>query len=129
MACLPFLNRDPQLGMNPKQRYFTDLTFGKVVLYGLAVAIVAAVCLSVITEIFIDIPCYIVDEVDIEYKNPSYDPDPCRHVRYPQIFWLTKEECTFGRSQVAAVLLGGVIGWERRQADRPVSCKSFGQFG
>jgi hypothetical protein len=46
----------------------------------------------------------------IEYANRSYHYDPCRYRRSLYLLWLNREECAFGRSLLASVLLGGALG-------------------
>ena len=112
--------------MSFHKKYFTQLTTQKAILYGLALSLVIIICLGVISEAVFDIPCHLsLEGDDLSYKNPSYVTDPCRNVRYARLFFLRKEECRFGRSQVASILLGGTIGWERRQADRPAGVRTM----
>jgi len=60
-----------------------------------------------------------VAEDESPYENPDYSLDPCRYVRLPCLLGLTLEDCDMSRRMVVSVLLGGVIGFERRSADRP----------
>jgi uncharacterized membrane protein YhiD involved in acid resistance len=62
---------------------------------------------------------------DIKYENPTYVGTPCRHTRYPFLLYLTPDECAYGRRIVMSVVLGGIIGWERRQADRPAGIRTM----
>ena len=71
------------------------------------------------------LPCNIDPSSGYEPKNPAYDSDPCRQQRYVVLMGLTPEECQFGRSLVMATVLGGLIGWERRQADRPAGIRTM----
>ena len=60
------------------------------------------------------------------FPNPEYLDDVCyRTIRFYQLAFLTREECSFARRLVAAVVLGGIIGWERRQADRPAGIRTM----
>ena len=131
MSGLPFFfcpksQDDVPYGYKYPVTYFSNFTVAKALLYGAAASLVFCICLAVITEAFLTIPCDYVIDGEIEYKNPSYVQDPCMHVRYPQLFFLTKQECAFGRSEVFSVILGGIIGWERRQADRPAGIRTMG---
>lgn len=64
-------------------------------------------------------------ELPYAYPNPDYPNDPCRLLRTPVLLGLNREECSFGRRLLMAALLGGVIGWERRQADRPAGIRTM----
>lgn len=59
------------------------------------------------------------------FSNPQYDTDPCRRTRFAELLWLTPEECDYGRRLLFAVIVGSVIGWERRQADRPAGIRTM----
>jgi putative Mg2+ transporter-C (MgtC) family protein len=60
------------------------------------------------------------------YENPDYISDPCYHTRLPQLFGLTLENCDISRRMIAAVIFGGLIGYERRSADRPAGVRTMG---
>jgi uncharacterized membrane protein YhiD involved in acid resistance len=60
------------------------------------------------------------------YANPDYITDPCRYLRVPRLFYLTLEECDMSRRLLCSVFLGGVIGYERRSADRPAGIRCMG---
>ena len=47
---------------------------------------------------------------DNPYDNPDYITDPCRYKRWPNLLYLTLEECDISRRLLTAVLLGGAIG-------------------
>ena len=57
--------------------------------------------------------------------NKEFVDDPCNRIRFWQLAGLTKLECSFARRLVMAVVLGGVIGWERREADRPAGIRTM----
>lgn len=67
-----------------------------------------------------------VSEEDSPYANPDYITDPCRYLRVPQLSYITLEECDMCRRLLCSVLLGGVIGYERRSADRPAGIRIMG---
>ena len=54
-----------------------------------------------------------------KYENPDYNYSPCHITRIPVLFHLTLEECDLSRRMALSVLLGGLIGSERRVSDRP----------
>jgi putative Mg2+ transporter-C (MgtC) family protein len=59
------------------------------------------------------------------FPNPEYKDDACYYTRTVYLCFLTPEECSFGRRLVASVVLGGIIGWERREADRPAGIRTM----
>lgn len=59
------------------------------------------------------------DETSTMYENPDYNYSPCHITRIPVLFHLTLEECDLSRRMALSVLLGGLIGSERRASDRP----------
>lgn len=99
---------------------------GKGIFYGTAIVFVVSTAIVVILEPFLPAWC---DEnkkdTTIHYQNPSYVYYPCRHMRFSHLLYLTPEECDFGRRLVVSVCLGGVIGWERRMADRPAGIRTM----
>mmetsp|Transcript_28276 Transcript_28276/g.62985 ORF Transcript_28276/g.62985 Transcript_28276/m.62985 type:complete len:328 (-) Transcript_28276:199-1182(-) len=106
------------------EQYFTEFTARKGVVYILAGTFVAASSVVAILQPYIALPC--TDTLkDSPFENPAYDANPCNQMRFPCLLWLTVEECAFGRRLLASVLLGGVIGWERREADRPAGIRTM----
>lgn len=63
------------------------------------------------------------------YKNPLYDASPCRRMRYATLLGLTPEETDMGRRMLSAVALTAMIGYERRQADRPAGIRTMSVTG
>ena len=61
----------------------------------------------------------------IEYENPDYHQNPCRLKRYGFLLGLTPKECDYGRRVLTSVLLGGIIGYERKSADRPAGIRTM----
>lgn len=58
------------------------------------------------------------------YPNPDYiAPSPCRYNH--RFFLLTRHECSCGRRLLLSVALGGLVGWERREADRPAGIRTM----
>lgn len=49
----------------------------------------------------------------------------CHHKRYMHLLYMTPMECSFGRRIFFAAIFGGLIGWERRQADRPAGIRTM----
>lgn len=60
------------------------------------------------------------------YANPDYIMDPCRYLRVPELLYVTLEECDMSRRLLCSVILGGIIGYERRSADRPAGIRTMG---
>ncbi|KAG7367654.1 MgtC/SapB family membrane protein [Nitzschia inconspicua] len=110
--------------IRPNHDYFTEFTYGKAIMYFTATVYVLGTGLASIMELFWDIPCRDPGTV-LEFENPAYDGSRCPHIRYWILMGLTKEECSFGRRLVASIVLGGLIGWERRQADRPAGIRTM----
>ena len=113
----------PVHSMHPNA-YFTDLTARKAFLYVVASLYVITCGLVSIAEMFMTLPCPANDK-PITYPNPDYDGRKCPHIRQPMLMGLTQTECSFGRRLVMSILMGGLIGWERRQADRPAGIRTM----
>lgn len=60
-----------------------------------------------------------------KYENPDYNDSPCHTMRIPFLFYLTLEECDLSRRMATSVLLGGLIGYERRASDRPAGIRTM----
>jgi hypothetical protein len=102
----------------PKQ-YFSDFTWGKFFLYFGAASYVIGVGIVSLLEPFMDLPCD--DPQKIQFPNPAFPSEVCPDTRYLFLLGFSRSECACARRLVASVLLGGLIGWERRQADRYVA--------
>jgi len=103
-------------------RYFTEYTFSKGLFYAIATIYVIAVMIVVILEPWLKVCTPLLSE---RFENPAYDDDPCRKIRTLKLLYFTVEECSFGRRIASSVILGGIIGWERRQADRPAGIRTM----
>jgi hypothetical protein len=57
--------------------------------------------------------------------NPSYQPDPCRWTRYVVLLGMNKWEADMSRRIVMSILMGSVVGFERRRADRPAGIRTM----
>ena len=104
--------------------YFTDFTCGKAFLYFLASLFVISCGVASFAELWLDLPCPEEHEI-VKYPNPAYDGSQCPHIRQPFLLFLTPTECSFGRRLVLSIVMGGLIGWERRQADRPAGIRTM----
>ena len=103
-------------------RYFTQYTHSKGLFYFIASAYVITATAIVLLEPWIKVCTPILSE---RFANPAYDDNPCRKVRTMKLLYLTVEECSFGRRIASSVILGGIVGWERRQADRPAGIRTM----
>jgi len=103
-------------------RYFTEYTHSKGLFYAISTIYVIAVMIVVILEPWLKVCTPLLSE---RFENPAYDDDPCRKIRTLKLLYLTVEECSFGRRIASSVILGGIIGWERRQADRPAGIRTM----
>ena len=57
--------------------------------------------------------------------NPSYRPDPCRWRRYGVLLGLNKWEADMCCRVIISILMGSIIGFERRRADRPAGIRTM----
>ena len=105
--------------------YFTELTARKALLYVVAMLYVLSCGAISVAEMFLTVPCPDSAKIPVKYPNPDYDGSKCPHIRQPILLGLTPMECSFGRRLVMSILMGGVIGWERRQADRPAGIRTM----
>ena len=117
-------NNNKQQRDHKNRQYFTVFNMQKATLYGIMAIYVVSVGFVATIEPLLHIPCEDPGEVK-EYANPAYDGSNCRYIRYAILLGLTKQECAFARRLVMSVLLGGLIGWERRQADRPAGIRTM----
>jgi len=57
--------------------------------------------------------------------NPSYPKDPCRWIRYAVLLGLNKWEADMCCRVVMSIVMGSIIGFERRRADRPAGIRTM----
>eukprot|EP00908_Phaeocystis_cordata_P012533 Transcript_23508.p1 GENE.Transcript_23508~~Transcript_23508.p1 ORF type:complete len:370 (-),score=67.91 Transcript_23508:110-1123(-) len=57
--------------------------------------------------------------------NPSYKPDPCRWTRYLVLLGMNKWEADMCTRVILSILMGSIIGFERRRADRPAGIRTM----
>mmetsp|Transcript_25671 Transcript_25671/g.61689 ORF Transcript_25671/g.61689 Transcript_25671/m.61689 type:complete len:277 (+) Transcript_25671:74-904(+) len=112
--------------------FFTEFTLFKGVLYCVCVIYVACTGIAVMSEPYMTLPCdYLPSpnangDNNITFPNVFYSHDPCRtSARYLRLMGMTPRECTYGRHLVMAVILGSIIGYERRTADRPAGIRTM----
>mmetsp|Transcript_7903 Transcript_7903/g.17798 ORF Transcript_7903/g.17798 Transcript_7903/m.17798 type:complete len:257 (-) Transcript_7903:403-1173(-) len=113
--------------------FFTEFTFFKGVLYSVCAIYVISTAIAVMFEPFMTLPCELNDIdtasalslTNTTFPNVFYTNNPCQTTtRYLRLMGLTIQECTFGRNLVVAVILGSLIGYERRSADRPAGIRT-----
>ena len=101
-----------------------ELTGPKAFLYSASIIYVVAIsALSILQPFFFDICKEEHEALDLDFENPAYDQRLCTRTRSVALLFLTPEECSFGRRFLIAAVLGGLIGWERRSADRPAGIR------
>jgi putative Mg2+ transporter-C (MgtC) family protein len=108
-------------------KYFTELTTRKLTFYFLTLGFVALVTIISLIEPFLTaafIKCENIDS-QMAFSNPLFVFDRCRYERFPVLFFMTRDECSFARRIMTSVMLGGLIGWERREADRPAGIRTM----
>jgi hypothetical protein len=81
--------------------------------------------LSILQPFFLDVCKEHAETLDLNFENPGYDQRICKRTRARALLYLTPEECGFGRRIIIAAFLGGLIGWERRNADRPAGIRTM----
>ena len=129
---------DPKQQQQQQQQYqfsyFTEFTLKKGIFYAVVLVYVVSVSIVICLETILpdQVICHasrITEQLEAatqyKYLNPSYVFQPCDHIRLPALLWMTRMECDFGRRLLASVLLGGIVGWERRQADRPAGIRTM----
>lgn len=108
------------------ESYFTRYTPQKGILYAILASYVCSVALVSMVEPFLR---HFIQCGDVApsrtYENSMFQYDPCRYERYAFLLFLTPNECSFARRLVIAIGLGGFIGWERREADRPAGIRTM----
>jgi putative Mg2+ transporter-C (MgtC) family protein len=105
--------------------YFTVFTWEKAIFYFAAILYVVGCCVAVAIQPFLSLECQKKDPVNREFQNSLYIDNPCKDDRIPALLYMSVEECIFGRRIIAAVAMGGLIGWERRQAERPAGIRTM----
>ena len=59
------------------------------------------------------------------YHNPDTNNNPCHYERTLYLLGMNQFECMFAKRMIVSVLLGAVIGWERKAADRPAGVRTM----
>lgn len=106
--------------------YFTEITAAKVSFYAVSILYVTSVSVVVSLEPFLSLPCGASSTEGVsEHLNPDYAVSSCHHTRYARLLFLTPFECDLGRRLLMSLFLGSVIGWERRQENRPAGIRTM----
>lgn len=61
----------------------------------------------------------------IHYSNPDYNYHPCYKYRTPHLLYLHLQEVEFAQRMLFSLLLGGIIGFERRASERPAGIRTM----
>jgi len=59
------------------------------------------------------------------YPNPDTNNNPCYYERSIYLLGMSQFEADFSRRMIAAVILGSLIGYERKAADRPAGVRTM----
>jgi MgtC family len=117
-----------------RRKYFTKFTPTKAIFYCCVAVYWALFSLICIAELFLpnslicdtaSIPATELAKAQIKYLNPSFVYDPCEQMMLPYLLFLSRLQCNLGRRLLASCLLGGIVGWERREADRPAGIRTM----
>lgn len=107
--------------------FFEEFTLFKAILYSISAIYVLCTAVAVMFEPLMTLPCDLPlpTTLNTTFPNVFYTHNPCEtSIRYLRLMGLTSQECTFGRNLVVAVILGSLIGYERRSADRPAGIRT-----
>lgn len=106
------------------REYFTEFTVTKGVIYTTTVLFFVTVSLISLIEPLLSLPCTDIMST-VKHKNPEYVFSSCYHTRFEQLLFMTPYDCDLGRRLLISLFLGGIIGFERRQADRPAGIRTM----
>jgi len=120
----PHLTHKKEARDRMRKGYFSDFTWSKFFLYLAAALYVLGVGFISLLEPFMEFPCEEEQSSQGEggdgkkFPNPSFPNIVCLDKRHLILLGFSRSECGFARRLIGSVILGGLIGWERRQADR-----------
>lgn len=123
-----------QYQLATRGKFFTKFTMQKAIFYCCVLAYCAIFTVICFLEMFLPdslicdesmIPASEIAKSKIEYTNPSFVYDPCSNMNLPYLLFLSRLQCNFGRRLLASGFLGGIVGWERREADRPAGIRTM----
>ena len=88
--------------------------------YGVLIVVAALYATASFYGLVFDTSKHCDDQVPTElWPNPEYNPDPCLDRRYWQLLFLSPRMARHYRHLIVSLVLGSVIGYERRSPDRP----------
>ena len=109
--------------------YFTTYTAKKGILY--LIASVYVICCGIVSIFEPILIKYANEDCPIEhdrskgFENANYNTNPCWETNMLILLYFTPQQCSFGRRIVISTIMGGLIGWERRNADRPAGIRTM----
>jgi MgtC family len=107
--------------------YFTEYNAMKGFLYGLMVLfVISFTAVAVLQPLLSPSDCHVrITDDRMTFENALYAYNPCWLTRARYLLYMTPEECDFCRRLLASVVGGAMIGWERREADRPAGIRTM----
>jgi MgtC family len=139
MVTMPYNSERPMMSnarddAAERRKYFTKFTPGKAIFYCCVAVYWALFSFICVAEMFLpdslicdtaSIPAKELAKAQMKYNNPSFVYDPCEQMMLPYLLFLSRLQCNLGRRLLASGLLGGIVGWERREADRPAGIRTM----
>jgi uncharacterized membrane protein YhiD involved in acid resistance len=95
------------------------------------VAILLCTIVAFVSETLVDCPYSIAANIaknsidHVGWGNPAYAYNACRLVRHSKLLGLNMQECKMARRMIISCILGAMIGYERRRADRPAGIRTM----
>mmetsp|Transcript_19631 Transcript_19631/g.39330 ORF Transcript_19631/g.39330 Transcript_19631/m.39330 type:complete len:308 (+) Transcript_19631:68-991(+) len=107
--------------------YFTEPTGQKYLFYLACLCYVIVTSIIVIVEPYIDIPCEedTTQSSELEFGNSLYVYSKCNSIKQAKLLYFSRVDCLRGRHLLMAVFLGALIGYERRESDRPAGIRTM----
>ena len=108
------------------ESYFTGNPKRDAVSYLLVLIFFLAITIQAITaELFVDYwGCQLPPDTRV-YQNSMYNSDPCLDVRFKEILFMSRREAGHVRRILWSILMGSLIGYERRSPDRPAGIRTM----
>eukprot|EP01082_Thalassiosira_pseudonana_P003660 g3570.t1 g3570 contig12:2343014-2344105(+) len=105
-------------------QYFTEKNRNKYLFYFICLFFVVSTSIVTIIEPILTLPCDAARS-ELEFENVLFYYSPCLAHRYPQLLFMTQLECQRARHLLMAVFLGSLIGYERKEKDRPAGIRTM----
>ena len=116
-------NKPQPSGRRPS---FSDFATSKFFFYLLMLVLLITLSLVAVFSEWI-VPCPARKRAVVgTFPNPAFNEIDCRTRREAKLLQLTPLECDLTRRTLASVMLGTLIGVERRRADRPAGVRTMG---